>query len=156
MQVDDIRTIAFKLDELREHITAVHDHVAFFLPGERDPIAFDHLTKASDLGRHLSGRLSALIDELSVETLTRRGTAMHEVTIEGVLSPITGQVELTDLELTEGMQTTNRSDFVRKNPDGTFTMQFPSAEAYDRFIARIKASSAPEPVKSDILRRHSH
>jgi hypothetical protein len=81
---------------------------------------------------------------------------MNEVTIEGVTSPITGQVELTGVELTEGMQTTSRSDFARKNPDGTFTMEFPSAEAYDRFIARIKASSAPEPVKADILRRHAH
>ena len=64
MQVDELRTIAFKLDELREHVTAVHDHVGFFLPGERDSIAYDHLVKASDLGRHLSARLSTLIDEL--------------------------------------------------------------------------------------------
>lgn len=79
---------------------------------------------------------------------------MTEVTIEGTTSPVTGQIELTDLELAEGMQTTSRSDFAQMNPDGSFTMRFRSAEAYDRFLVRIKASSAPEAVKADILRRH--
>jgi len=81
---------------------------------------------------------------------------MIEVTVEGVTSPITGQIELTDVELAEGNQVTSRSDFVKKNPDGSFTMQFPSAKAYVGFISRIEASNAPESVKADILRRHAH
>ena len=80
---------------------------------------------------------------------------MITVKIEGVRSPITGQVEPTDIELAEALLSAG-FDFVRRNPDGSFTMQFPSAKAYDQFLKRITMSSAPEPVKADILRRHSH
>jgi len=56
-----LKEIAFKLDEMREHVSEVEAHLGCFPPGERDPISYDHLRRASDLGRHLSARIAALI-----------------------------------------------------------------------------------------------
>jgi hypothetical protein len=78
-----------------------------------------------------------------------------EITVEGTTSPITGEIEVTDLELAVGMKRTSRSDFCKPVGGGKFTLTFPNPESYSEFLSEIRTSSANPALIAGIMDRHS-
>ncbi len=83
---------------------------------------------------------------------------MHVVTIrEGTKSSQTGAVGPSPVERAVAAQhCAVGADFLVTNDDGSYSLSFPSLDAYRAFLADVADSSAPAEERVDILRRHGN
>jgi hypothetical protein len=81
-----------------------------------------------------------------------------KVTIkEGTKSTQTGELGPAEVErAVHAKHSTAGAHSLTEHGDGSYTMEFPSAEHYEDFIDEVATCSADEAVKADILRRHAN